>query len=158
MTTPPSIPYPTIVSYPTRDHESQETVIRLLQEIALKLQNLLPDPALSPLERVERLARVIPDSIQQSAQHLTARQKLTHIRIRLAELVPDPGLDDSGKIDALVARVHGLVPDQVSRLFEKLEKIGDCRMVDNGSIPFEGWTLAHRYWPHLKGGCHGTHS
>jgi len=158
VTTPPVTQHPTIVSYPTRDHESQEAVIQLLQEISLKLQTLLPDPALSPLERVERLARVIPESIQHSAQHLTARQKMTHLRLRLAELVPDPDLDEHGKIDALVAKVHTLVPGQASRLFEKLEKMGDCRMVDNGSIPFEGWTLAHRYWPHLKGGCHGTHS
>jgi hypothetical protein len=31
-------------------------------------------------------------------------------------------------------------------------------MLDNGGVPFPSWTLAHRYWPHLKGGLHDTHS
>ncbi len=138
------------ICYPKKGEEPQETVCQELIRLSLKLQELLPDPSLSPLERVERLGRVIPESIQVSAHHLTARTKLNQIRLRLADLVPDPTLDTDARIDFLVQKTHQLVPEKARRLFEKLEKIGDCRLIDNGAVPFPDWTPADRFWPHLK--------
>jgi hypothetical protein len=138
------------IAYPSIGEESQENVIHELLTLSQKLQDLLPDPSLSPLERVERLARVIPESIQNSSEHLTARKKLNQIRLRLAELLPKKNGSASEKIDFLVDKVHQLVPGETARLFEKLEKIGDCRMIDNGAVPFTGWNLESRFWPHLK--------
>lgn len=152
-----------IIQYPSLKDESQEAVIKELMQLSGTLQDLLPDSSLSPLERVERLARVVPESIQNSSEHLTARKKLNQIRLRLAELVPHEDLTALEKIERLVQKVHELVPGPSERLFEKLEKIGDCRLIDNGSVPFSGWTLGHRYWPHLpqqplsKGMTHANH-
>lgn len=142
--------YPITIQYPRIADEPQDSVHKELEHLSLKLQALLPDPSLSPLERVERLARVISESIQDSSQHLTARKKLNQIRLRLADLVPDPSLNSEGRIDFLVQKTHDLVPGPAQKLFEKLEKIGDRRMIDNGSVPFPGWTLEERFWPHLK--------
>ena len=138
----------TIVQYPTRAQESQQEVIDALLTLSRKLQALLPDPSLSPLERIERLARVIPHSIQSSAEHLTARTKLTRMRIRLATLIPEPLTDDE-RIDRLLAKVHALVPEPTARLFEKLEKIGDRRLTDTGAVPYPNWNEEHLLWPHL---------
>ena len=139
-----------IIKYPGIPEENQEEVDSQLFELSKKLQKLLPDPSLSPLERVERLGRVVPTSIQRSAQHLTARTKLNNIRLRLAELVPNENMSAEEKIDALVEIIDELVPIKTDRLFEKLEIMGDNRLRDNGSVPFPGWDNSYLDFENLK--------
>jgi hypothetical protein len=139
-----------IIKYPGITEESQESVDSQLFRLSEKLQDLLPDPSLSPLERVERLGRVVPTSIQRSAQHLTARTKLNNIRLRLAELVPIEAMSAEEKIDILVEIIEELVPIKTDRLFERLELMGDNRLRDNGSVPFPGWDKSYLDLENLK--------
>jgi hypothetical protein len=139
-----------IIRYPGIPEESQEVVDSQLFKISEKLQKLLPDPSLSPLERVERLGRVVPTSIQRSAHHLTARTKLSNIRLRLAELVPIEDMSAEEKIDMLVEIIEELVPIKTDRLFERLELIGDNRLRDNGSVAFSGWDQSYLDLENLK--------
>src|SRR3989338_41224 len=111
---------------------SFEKICEELLAVSLKLQELLADPSLSPDERLERLARVVPDSILISANHRTARSKLNALCFRLAELVPHPEMGSVEKIEWLASRVHELAPENTDRLFKKLEKLGDKRRSDNG--------------------------
>ncbi len=111
--------------------ESFEDVCKNLSALSNYLIELLPDPSLSPDERIERLARVVPDSTLVSVHHRTARTKLKAIRARLQELVPGEGLTDMERIEFLVNKVHTLVPGD-QRLFLKLEAIGDYRGSDMG--------------------------
>lgn len=117
-----------------------EDVAAELKNISAYLLEQLPDPALSPMERIERLGRVIPHSYQIGAHHRTARSKLAEIDARLQELVPGEGLSMRDRIDHLVAEVHRLCPQDMDRLYLKLEYIGDHRLRDNGAIPYRGWT------------------
>jgi hypothetical protein len=138
-----------LVNLPSIKEESQEDVFKNLESISKLLIALLPDTTLSPLERIERLARVIPDSIQSAEQHLTARTKLKNIRIRLAELVNDSDMSEIDKINYLVAKTNELVPGESGKLFNKLEKIGDNRMRSNGGVPFSGWNKNYLDFNHL---------
>ena len=112
--------------------EPFEAICDELAALSKKLQELLPDPSLSPDERLERLARVVPDSVLASAHHQTARTKLKRLRGRLAELVPGNSLSSLEKVDFLVRRVHELVPGDEPRLFKRLEALGDHRGSDMG--------------------------
>jgi predicted nuclease with TOPRIM domain len=128
---------PEVVEYTRRCYdvafeEKFDDVAAELQRLSTRLFELLPDRALSPLERVERLARVVPDSVLQSEHMKTARTKLSNIRRRLEELVPDHAMTTDEKIEHLVERVHQLVPEREPRLFKKLEKLGDIRPTDIG--------------------------
>lgn len=117
---------------PTANEETFDQVREELLKVSSKLLELLPDPSLSPMERLERLARVIPKSTMLSEHHKTGRSKLNELRYRLAELVPDESLSSSEKIDFLVKRIHELVPEDLPRLYYKLEKLGDQRRSDIG--------------------------
>lgn len=127
----PTAKFP-IELYQCKFDEPFETVCKELKALSEKLQELLPDPSLSPDERLERLARVIPDSILASAHHQTARMKLKRLRNRLTELVPDRSMSSLQKVDFLIHRVHELVPGDEPRLFKKLEALGDHRVSDLG--------------------------
>jgi hypothetical protein len=118
--------------YRVEHEESFEEVCRELVALCEKLIALLPDVTLSPDERIERLARVVPTSTLLSAHHQTARTKLRRLRERLRELVPVPSLTSLERVDYLVARVHELVPGDEPRLFKKLERLGDHRGSDMG--------------------------
>ncbi|EJR73599.1 hypothetical protein ORN01_21990 [Bacillus cereus] len=111
--------------------ENYEEVCVHLKGISQKLYDLLPDISLSPDERLERLARVIPKSILISENHKTARTKLNKLRNRLDELVPDENLDYYQKIDYLVGIANNMVPEDI-KLYKKLEKIDDYRLSDIG--------------------------
>lgn len=119
--------------------EPQDSVNERLIRLSFKLQRLLPDPSLGPMERIERLARLIPNSYQLGQHHRTARSKLIEIEERLNSLVPDQGLTFEQKIDFLVGLADDLVPEQTDRLCQKLQFIGDNRLRDNGAIPYAGW-------------------
>jgi predicted nuclease with TOPRIM domain len=112
--------------------EPFDDICKELMEICRRLECLLPDPTLSPLERLERLARVAPHSVLQSEHHRTARSKLNSLRHRINDLVPSPQLSSLEKIEFLVSRTHQLVPEPMEKFFMKLEKLGDRRPSDIG--------------------------
>ncbi|WP_391205456.1 hypothetical protein [Psychrobacillus sp. L4] len=111
--------------------ESFEEVCTNLKLISSRLYELLPDVTLSPDERLERIARIVPSSLLCSDHHKTARTKLKKLRTRLDELVPDSTLSYSQKLEYLVDLVNNRIPDDLL-LFEKLESIGDKRKSDIG--------------------------
>lgn len=116
--------------------EPFEDVCAELTELSRLLQEWLPDPSIGPEERLERLARVVPDSILCSQFRLNARTKLTRIRRRLDELAPDV----DGAVEQLLylRRVlDELVPGEQA-VIQKLESIHDYRGADIGVSP-RGW-------------------
>ncbi|GIN69097.1 MULTISPECIES: hypothetical protein [Bacillus] len=117
--------------YIPKFEEDFEEVCRHLQAHSQRLFELLPDISLSPDERLERLARVIPTSILKSANHKTAREKLNGLRHRLDELIPDQNMSYYDKIEYLVNIADEMVPGQM-KMYEKLEEIGDKRWSDIG--------------------------
>lgn len=122
---------------------SQEEVDNRLARLSFKLQMLLPDPSIGPMERIERLARVIPSSYQLGEHHRTARSKLMEIEKRLESLVPDKNMNSEQKVDYLVGLINKLVPEETDRICQKLQFIGDNRLRDNGSIPYNNWEISH---------------
>ncbi|WP_064607150.1 hypothetical protein [Streptobacillus moniliformis] len=113
--------------------ESFENIKIELKEISEKLFNLLPDKSINSEEKIERLARLIPESIMESEFSRTGRTKLNIIRRKLDYLVPNPNLNYFEKIDYLVSIANNLVPDK-EKLIEKLEEIDDFRRTDNGRL------------------------
>ncbi|WP_036833613.1 hypothetical protein, partial [Pontibacillus litoralis] len=79
--------YFTDEEYSPKFNESFEEICTELKSISDRLYELLPDTSLSPDERLERLARVVPTSLLISDNHKTARSKLNKLRYRLDELV-----------------------------------------------------------------------
>lgn len=124
--------YKPLENYTPSYKESFEEVCEHLLRLCQRLYDLLPDITLSPDERLERLARVVSESVLVSDYHKTARTKLNRLRRRLDELVPDPQLDCDAKLEFLVTQVHALVPGEEPRLFKKLEQLGDRRRSDIG--------------------------
>lgn len=129
--------------------ESQDNINERLTRLSFKLQRLLPDPSLGPMERIERLARLIPISYQLGWHHRTARSKLIEIEERLNSLVPDQALTSEQKVDFLVGLANELVPEKTDRLCQKLQFIGDNRLRDNGAIPYVGWDFTCLDLPYL---------
>lgn len=119
---------------------NQEDVESELIRVSILLRDLLPDPSLGPMERIERLARVVEGSIQIGNFHRTARMKLKEIDERLNELVPDKEMTNIERVEYLVAQVNRLVPEKTDRLCQKLQYIGDRRLRDNGSIASPNWS------------------
>jgi hypothetical protein len=112
--------------------QSFDDVCRELMGLCRRLAELLPDPTLSPEERIERLGRVAPHSLVKSENAKTARTKLNALKLRLTELVPSRKLSALQKLEFLVKQTHHLVPEEMPRFFMKLEKIGDHRGTDTG--------------------------
>jgi hypothetical protein len=110
---------------------SYPEVYSRLRELSLRLRDELPDPSIGPEERLERIARVVPDSIRVSSNLLTGYTKLMRLRARLDELVPGP-MEDVEKLEILLSRIHELVPGDM-RLIEKLETMHDFRYSDTGT-------------------------
>lgn len=119
--------------YVPGEQEAHLEVVDELVRLSVKLLTHLPDPSLGPDERLERVARVVPTSQLQSAHRRSARNKLVNLRRRLDELVPGD-LTSEEKLDALIARVHQLVPDDMPFIL-KLETMGDFRATDIGLSP-----------------------
>ncbi|MFB9909414.1 hypothetical protein [Allokutzneria oryzae] len=121
--------------YRPRFDDDFEDVAQELVDLSVRLLRLLPDPSLSPDERLERLARVVPGSQLVTAHRRTARSKLYQLRQRLEQLVPDPGLDSRARLERLVARLEELVPGEGLRPIQRLERLGDYRSTDVGVSP-----------------------
>lgn len=116
--------------------ESFEDVCSCLQEISTLLQAWLPDPSIGPEERLERLARVVPDSILCSENRVNARTKLTRLRRLLDELAPDIE-GDVERLKHLRHLLDDLVPGDAPAI-KKLETLHDYRGTDIGVSP-RGW-------------------
>ena len=115
--------------------EPFEDIAKELAALSITLLRLLPDPSLSPNERLERLARVVPGSVMVTAHRRNVRSKLLELRRRLDDLVPEPGFSYADKLNHLVARLDELVPGDDLRPIQKLEKLGDYRSTDIGVSP-----------------------
>lgn len=109
-----------------------EKIASNLRLVSIKLRDLLPDPSIGPEERLERLSRVVPGSIQYSRFHLSARTKLRTLCDRLDELVPQFRGDPVNQIDHLVNVAISQTPQVSGPLVQRLEALGDHRIADNG--------------------------
>lgn len=126
-------PFPA-AEYAPRFAESFDEVFEHLRSLSSRLQELLPDPGIGPEERLERIARVVPDSVRVTANMQTGRAKLQRLRGRLDELVPGD-LPHEEKLEQLVRRVGELVPEG-DRFIDRLETLGDYRLTDTGVTPW----------------------
>jgi hypothetical protein len=99
-----------------------------LASISSKLYRLLPDESLSPLERLERLARVIEKRKPDRNQLQSASSKLTQLTARIDKLVPGD-MTPEKKIEVLLEGLDGMVSKEQCELatIEKLELLGDPR-------------------------------
>ena len=120
--------------YSRRYDEPFDEIVQELIDLSITLIKLLPDPSLSPDERLERLARIVPSSQMVTANRRTARSKLNGLRRRLDELVPNEELDYRQKLEWLINHLNELVPGDM-RAIAKLERIGDYRSTDVGVSP-----------------------
>lgn len=111
--------------------ELNDRAATILRELSERLIALLPDPSLSPDERLERIARAVQDRVPQSEQLLPAIQKVHRLERRLLELVPGDDLDCFARLERLVCSVEsvceekGITADQ--EFVRKLELLGDQR-------------------------------
>ena len=99
-----------------------------LEEISTLLMKLLPDPSLSPDERLERLARVVQERIPEMENLLSASQKVHKLKRRIDELVPNDDMTHTTKIEYLVKSLES--ESNKSRemtIAQKLELLGDPR-------------------------------
>ena len=108
--------------------EVNAAAARELELLSAALFELLPDKSLSPLERVERLARVVEPREPQLESLQPATQKLKALKKRIDDLVPGESAA-SDKILDLVNKLDGSVaPDQSNfATIAKLELLGDPR-------------------------------
>jgi len=120
--------------YIPRFDESFVEAAQELIDISVFLINLSPDPTLSPEERLERLARVVPTSEIATNYRKSVRNKLRPIKARLDQLVPGLAGQPMAQLQHLVGRVDDLVPGTLTPT-EKLERIGDYRNTDIGVSP-----------------------
>ena len=107
--------------------ENRQASAELLS-LSSKLEGLLPDPSLSPFERVERLARAIEDRTPEPEHLQSAAVKVARLKERLDELVPGETTPER-KVDVLVERLDDLVASDQRDLppGAKLETLGDPR-------------------------------
>ena len=97
-----------------------------LLKLSAKLQKLLPDPSLSPDERLERLARVVQSRVPLLEHLQPANTKLHKLKNRLDELVPGSG-NASAKVDKLVNILNKISNLKKGTVVKKLEAMGDPR-------------------------------
>ncbi|OWJ91959.1 hypothetical protein [Paracoccus yeei] len=99
-----------------------------LAAISEKLYELLPDPSLSPLERIERLARVVEGRSPDLEQLQPAHKKLEKINERLTQLMPDDS-NPMEKIDQLYQIIVSMAPVELrsGSTIQMLEAMGDPR-------------------------------
>ena len=97
-----------------------------LAALSERLALLLPDPSLSPLERLERLARVVQDRVPHSDQLQPALEKVSKLKTRLDELVPGR-MSAEDKIITLAKMAYEKAGGDKMTCVEALERMGDPR-------------------------------
>lgn len=99
-----------------------------LASLAAKLFWHVPDPSLSPLERLERLARAADRVKPDLSQLQSASKKVAALRKRIDRLVPGR-LSPERKIEQLVKKLDRKVGRSQAHLptADKLELLGDPR-------------------------------
>ena len=99
-----------------------------LAGISEKLYELLPDPSLSPLERLERLGRVIEKRDPDLEQLKPAHIKVAELKKRLDQLLPG-GEGALAKVANLVSILNDVAPKDVAGAspIRMLEALGDPR-------------------------------
>lgn len=99
-----------------------------LAALSAKLFWHVPDQSLSPLERLERLARAAEDSSPDMAQLQSAATKLEALKSRIDELVPGD-MSHEKKIENLIQKLDEKVGTSQLALHttDKLELLGDPR-------------------------------
>lgn len=103
-----------------------------LNSISARLYALMPDPSLSPHERIERLARVIEEVPPKLEYLQSAKAKVDSLIDHLNELIPGD-LTPEQKIDKLVEILNEHVPNDVS-IVTKLEALGDPRVLASSNL------------------------
>jgi hypothetical protein len=98
-----------------------------LARISKKLYDLLPDPSLSPLERLERLRRVVDHVEPDMSQLKSAISKVETLNERLNLFVNDKEMTAIQKIDQLVEKVNKCFENKTCRFGAKVEMLGDPR-------------------------------
>jgi hypothetical protein len=78
----------TKVTEPSLSLEQNQRASAELASIARRLAAILPDVSASPEERVERLARYVPNATPDPALMVSDHAKLVRMRARLEALVP----------------------------------------------------------------------
>ena len=106
--------------------KNQESAAELAA-ISAKLYTLLPDPSLSPLERIERLRRVVDQVEPDMDQLQSAIKKVEVINSRLNMFVSDENMSALQKIDVLVSKVDKCFEGKMCGFGAKIEMLGDPR-------------------------------
>ncbi|WP_263018757.1 hypothetical protein [Natronobiforma cellulositropha] len=106
-----------------------ERASRQLEELSGLLIEHVPDPTLSPDERLERIARVNQERVPQREHLLPAVEKLYRLERRLDDLVDNPRLSSVEKLEVLIENVNevGERFDDDPDFVEILERMGDER-------------------------------
>lgn len=99
-----------------------------LGALSAKLSWHIPDQSLSPLERLERLARAVEDRKPDLAQLQSAAKKLKALNTRIDELVPGD-MSYEKKLDTLIQKLDDKVgvSQRALQTTDKLELLGDSR-------------------------------
>ncbi len=115
-----------MVPDPELTQEQNAAAAHELKMLSDALFELLPDKSLSPMERVERMARVV-EAREPKPEHLkSAAEKLAELKLRINELVPGEH-SHFDKLLGMQIRLNSLVGLERANLsaIQKLEIIGD---------------------------------
>lgn len=108
--------------------EKNAEISQRLEELSEMLIKHVPDPSLSPDERLERIARVDQRRVPQREYLLPAVEKLYRLERRLDDLVDDSDLSSTEQLEVLIERVEERGEKHEERDFvEILERMGDER-------------------------------
>lgn len=121
-------------SDPRASLEVNKAAAQELKELSIRLIELLPNPALSPDERLERIARVVQDRIPRTDLLVSDLEKLDRLESRLKELVPDDGLSSSERLERLVSSAEKMGTKH-GDFVSLLKSLGDAR---TGQAPETG--------------------
>lgn len=116
-----------MVPDPELTSDENKKATKGLSKISKALHKALPDPSLSPAERLERLARVVQDRVPLHEHLLPAATKLFSLKNRLDQLVPGSRLTSEEKIAKLTSLAKKKIPQHGLTMAKRLEMLGDKR-------------------------------
>jgi hypothetical protein len=101
---------------------------RELKALTDALFELLPDKSLSPMERIERLARSVEPREPRLEELKPAATKLAELKARLNEIIPGDGSPHDKLLSLELALDESVGLDKANLpTFKKLELLGDPR-------------------------------